>query len=366
MKSTINLLYISACDITRGGVQKCIESWIRNINNIDDYNIYWFCTGKIINKEYYEELQKLDVNIICGNIDISSKKRYIGYYKKVKEIVQKYNIDVIHTNTGMIGEVFLSALIGNKLKVKAIISHSHNDMRQFDNVIKVIVKKPIMHYINKYSTHKLACSKAAVISMFGEINDYQIINNGIDIDKFVANRTNEIKEKYTILNVGALNDQKNQLFLIDVINELYKIRKDFELWIVGEGPLRYLIEERIKNNNLENVVKLLGERNNVNELMKKSNLFVLPSIHEGLPIVLVEAQTAGLKIIASSIITREIAITPLINYLPLEKKQWVTEIDKCLNKHININDFTNNIIEAGYDIKDATNSLRKIYEEIRN
>ena len=202
--------------------------------------------------------------------------------------------------------VMLYPLIAAKISnVKVIIAHSHNASSD-----KGILKK-MLHNINKnfiplFANHFFACSNKAGKWFYSKkimnSKNYFVINNCIDIDKFKFNyetRNNKRKELHlkneniVVGHVGRFNKQKNHTFLIDIFNEAYKENDKLRLVMVGIGPLMNKIKKKVIQLNLSDAVLFLGQRSDVNELMQAMDIFILPSLYEGLPLVGVEAQTSG-------------------------------------------------------------------------
>ena len=131
--------------------------------------------------------------------------------------------------------------------------------------------------------------------------------------------------------VGLWN-KKNHTFLIDVFYELLKKDNNFVLYLIGDGELKRKIENKVKYLNIEDKVKFLGLRNDVNLILQGMDIFLLPSLHEGLPVVGIEAQASGLECIMSENISKEVKITNLVHFLPInDVKEWV---DLILDKKI--------------------------------
>ena len=119
-------------------------------------------------------------------------------------------------------------------------------------------------------------------------------------------------------HVGRFNKQKNHTFLIDIFNEAYKENDKLRLVMVGIGPLMNKIKKKVIQLNLSDAVLFLGQRSDVNELMQAMDIFILPSLYEGLPLVGVEAQTSGLPCLFSDTITKEVKLNTTTKYLSLK------------------------------------------------
>ena len=222
--------------------------------------------------------------------------------------------------------------------------------------------------INTLSTKRLGCSKATNLYMYGDkVKDTVVINNGIDFSKFKSN--DEIKDlsinknKINFITVGRMCEQKNSLFIVEVMNELIKLDSKFHLYWVGNGPKREEIKSLINKYKLEDNITLLGSRKDVPKILTKMNFMLFPSKWEGLPITLVESQVAKLPCFISDKITKE-ADLGLCTVISLEKdeKQWA----KIINNHIKNNTFNKNPIEVkmnSFNIKNVVKDIEEIYSK---
>ena len=163
-----------------------------------------------------------------------------------------------------------------------------------------------------------------------------------------------IENKKVIGHVGRFNPQKNHEFLIDIFNEIYKKDKDTVLLLIGDGYLKEKIEEKVNKLELDESVKFLGVREDIPELMQAMDLFLFPSQFEGLAVVMVEAQAAGLKVITSTGVTTESNITENVEFIELNKsaKYWA---DIVLNSDFKKKNDINLMIKKGYD---STNNVK--------
>lgn len=169
-----------------------------------------------------------------------------------------------------------------------------------------------------------------------------------------------IEGKKVIGHVGRFNPQKNHEFLIDIFNEVYKKNKNVVLLLVGDGYLKEKIEDKVKKLQLEDSVRFLGVREDIPELMQAMDLFLFPSQFEGLAVVMVEAQAAGLKVITSTGVTTESNITNNVNFIDLNKgpQYWA---DIVINSDFRRKDYTKQIINKGYDSSNNVKWLSNFY-----
>jgi glycosyltransferase involved in cell wall biosynthesis len=300
------------------------------------------------------------------------------YRKRIIEFLEDHKeYKIIHSHVIATSGIFQP--IARKKGIKIRISHGHsapNKQKPKDliNFIEIYFKKILKYYTAKNSTHYFACSYEAGEWLFGrKIADSQmtIINNGIDTLKFKYNEEDaknvrkslSINESSLVIgNVGNLNEVKNHKFLLDIFKAVNTILPDSILILVGEGSLRISIEEKIKKLGLNGKVKMLGSRNDVNELLKGFDVFVMPSLFEGLPVSLVEAQASTLPCIISDTITREIDLgLGLVKFVSLDRapEYWAKIIIDNFQGNRNIP--TDMLIERGFDSTTITEWLEDFY-----
>ena len=163
-------------------------------------------------------------------------------------------------------------------------------------------------------------------------------------------------------HVGRFVLQKNHIFLLEAFKDVLAERENVVLILVGVGELKSQIEEIVEKNGLSRNVKFLGERSDVNELFQAMDIFVLPSLYEGLPFVGVEAQASGLKCLFADTITREADITGNVEFLPLEKDEWKNKIVN--HQYYERKNVAKDIECAGYNIKATAEIVQKIFNRI--
>ena len=244
-----------------------------------------------------------------------------------------------------------------------------DENNKFRRKIKIILHKLCCGYVTKNANLKLACSSNASRWLFGD-DSATIIPNGFDIDRFAFSERNReeyrrtlgLKNKFVICSVGRLAYQKNPLFTIDIYKEILKKEKNSVLLFIGEGELRSEIERYVAESHLDSQqVILLGNRNDIPELLAASDVFLLPSRFEGLGIVYMEAQASGMPVFASDQVPDEAFITDLIHRIPLgnSAKQWADEIIKY--KDIPRKDERERIKKKGFDVRVASRMLQQAY-----
>lgn len=343
-----------------GGVESYIINLIRNVDR-DKYQFYFLYRGKIA---YEKEVIELGVELIPVNV---SRHNPIKYIKTFCEIFEKYKFDVVYYNTCDIMSIDM-IMFGKKYGVPVRIIHSHSSYNIIPpNLLHRFTEKWCRKHLNDYATKLLACSKVAGDWMF-EKNDYDIVNNGIKTENFVFDmwirdekrECLDIDGKYVVGFIGRLEEEKNPLFLIDIFAELYKKRDDAVLLVVGEGSLKSEMIQRANQHQVLHAVKFLGVRSDVNQLMNAMDCFLLPSLFEGLPFVLVEAQTNGLPCVVSEDVSRESNITGEIKFISRNEspEHWASVVSEVKLSH-DRRKYVDIIREKRFDIKDTISSVDK-------
>jgi glycosyltransferase involved in cell wall biosynthesis len=298
-------------------------------------------------------------------IDDRTEVGTLKYLINLFQIISKINPDVIHShamfNSGAI--MLVSFLVG----IKKRISHSHNTADQSEKSISRKIFCTIMRILLVlFSTDLLACSKDAGRFLFGSkianSNKTHVLNNAIDVKKFrynamfrekIRNELN-IQDKLVLGHVGRFNKQKNHELLIDIFKLVHEKDQNAVLVLIGTGPLKPMIEEKVRNLGLSSKVKFLGIRDDIANLMQGFDVFLLPSLFEGFPVVLTEAQGAGLPCIVADTITKDSDITGRMKFLDIKysPEVWAQEILALSDFHVD----TSEIIKTkGYDT--STNAL---------
>ncbi|KKL90093.1 hypothetical protein LCGC14_1908150, partial [marine sediment metagenome] len=288
--------------------------------------------------------------------------RAFGQAKKLKKIIIKEGpFDVVHSHYFSNNGLYLK--IAHDAKVPIRISHCHqsNLKIKFTKKIGVLISRKL---IDKYATHRLGCSKEACIFLYGR-RPYQIIYYGIDYHKFKKKKIDRHQayrklglnaDKKYIIQIGRFAKQKNPIFSLDVFKKIADQNAFVDLIIVGHGPLKEKIIRLINHLGLKERVHILNPDINVAEVYKIAECLMLPSLWEGLPFVLIEAQAMGIRCFVSENITQEANIG-LCSYLSLESNIWV----KNIHNYVNQNHKEQIIQHERFDLKKMVINISKIY-----
>ncbi|MBT2216481.1 glycosyltransferase family 1 protein [Virgibacillus dakarensis] len=291
-------------------------------------------------------------------------KNHFKYVKVWKEFLKKHpDYKVIHGHVRSTASIYLGLA---KRFGLITIAHSHNTSSGtgFSSMVKNILQYPIRHIAD----YLFACSKSAGNWLFGKKackkGNFFVINNAIEAKKFIFN--NELRQKkrselriddkFVIGHVGRFHTQKNHEFLIDIFKEVHLQNEKSVLLLVGEGAQKQNIEHKVKELGLINNVIFTGVRPDIPDLLQSMDIFLFPSLFEGLPVTLVEAQASGIPCVVSKNITDEIGVTSLLESIALSKgaEYWAKVVLKYERFYERKNTY-NDIVNSHYDISFVAN-----------
>lgn len=350
-----------------GGIESFIMNYYRHIDRqkiqFDFVNMY--------DEIAYEN----EINLLGGKVyNITSfRSNPVKNYLEIRKIIKNNKYDIIHVN--MLSMAYITPiLVAKDLGVKKIIAHSHNSSMP-PNLFKKILHKVNQIFFNKYITQFCACSKDAGKWMFGDSvleENIHIINNAVDTLHFTYNEIKReeirlklgINDKFVIGNVARFDYQKNHNFLIDIFFEVQQENENAILLLVGDGPLRKSIEEKVAKLSIQDKVIFLGVREDIADLMQVMDVFLLPSYFEGLAVVLIEAQASGLITICSDSIPNEVNVSNSVEFLKLElgSRYWAKLINNLEGKYCRY-DICKKTNLSNFNIKEQVTVLEKIYTE---
>ncbi len=316
-----------------------------------------------------QEIKKMGGKIIY----IPPYQKIFKYQKELIKTLKEGNYKIVHSHINVLSVFSLRA--AKKAGVPIRIAHSHSTTNRVE-FKKNVVKCMLRPFVKLYATHYFACTEHAGKWMFGEraLSDKKIfiMNNAISIDdfKFDDNYRKNMRRELGIDNnrkvighVGRFVEQKNHEYVIDIFNNVKKQDEDAILLLIGQGPLQSSIKKQVESYGLNDSVFFLGQRSDVNKLYSVMDIFIFPSIYEGLGMAVIEAQTAGCKCVVSNNVPREVKLTELVKFVDLkERNTWIEECKVCGNLNRLGIDLRN--IEKKYDIKSQVTNLENIYLEL--
>ena len=339
----------------KGGVESYIKNLCEHLDSKEFEVIYSWPEMKIEGKKWIQPL---------------NRHNYIKYCNFWHHFFKENKFDVIYYNTCDIVSVDLLKF-AKRAGVPVRIIHSHNTDTQFKKKwFHRITEKNNRKNIGNIATNLLACSEEAGRWMFGE-NEFVLIKNGIDLKKYLYNiqvrdecrRKLGLDKEYLIGCVGRLDPQKNPLMSVDIMKKISMIDEMARFIFIGDGELKEKVEKAVKRKELEDKVFMLGARDDVNKWYSALDCLIMPSLFEGLPFTLVEAQAAGLPCVASSAVSVTANLTGLVQYIGLEEdvEIWANKIlEECQMVR---SDMTPQLVSAGYSITDTANQVSKIIKK---
>jgi glycosyltransferase involved in cell wall biosynthesis len=345
-----------------GGVEAVVMNYYRNIDR-SKIQFDFICDEDSTNIPY-DEIKKLGGKVIL----IPQYQKVFKYHKKLKQVLKEENYKIVHSHINTLSVFSLFAAKCARVPVRIAHSHSTTNKKEWK---KNLMKQALRPFSKKYATDYFACTEHAGRWLFGdrtfERGKVSIINNAIDLDifkydeKLRKEKRKKLKIKDDTLVVGHIGRfvaQKNHTFLIDIFNELHKKKKNSILLLIGQGPLMDEIKEKVEILGISDSVKFLGQRDDVNELYNVMDLFLFPSLYEGLGMVLIEAQANGLPCIASTEVPKIADISNNVQFYDLNDS-----IDIWL-KNYETNRFKFICKNCIYDIKKEAEKLEKYYMKI--
>ena len=377
------LVLITVMD--RAGAETMMMNYLRHI---DRGKIHMdFLINRPERADYEDEVEKLDSKIyhMCA-LYPGKFRRYRREFRRFLE--EHNNYDVIHSN--LEEKSYYALKIAKEMGINVRIAHAHSAPKGHD--LKMIMRLYFRKKMQKYCTHRVACGEKAAKWLFGDdinivsMKDYVEKNNSIDampdngrehetvvimknaIDTKKFRIELGIDEKTLVIgHIGRFVPVKNQSFLIDIFKNVNNIQSDSRLLLIGGGNSKEEIsykqemQSKVKKLGLEDKVIFTGVRDDVNKLMEAMDIFVMPSLSEGFPVTLVEAQAAGLRCLVSDNIQNDVNLTGEIQYKALEdgEEEWGEKVLEMVESEKT--DAYEMVVEKGYDIEDNAGWLERFY-----
>ena len=345
----------------KGGKETFIINIYKKLIPTNQYEFYFIAYDKQIAYEDY--LKQTGASVI----HVPPRNKGLIKYMLVLDSLlrhEKYDVVWAHKTTLSACELlFLSKLRG----VRKRIVHSHSSSNMGGRFTY------LMHSINKvllplWVTDRLACSESAA-QWFYRNDNYQIINNGIDVERFrfdpqireSIRKDLGLEGSFVVGHVGRFGVEKNHTKLLNVFYEVKKLKPDAKLVLCGDGEERTQIETLIEELKLKDSVLLLGVINNVHQVLQAMDVLMMPSLFEGLPFALLEAQASGLRCVVSDTVSQESNITGQTVFLPLDldNSKWAQELlraDSLINRFESASVISNN----GYNINCSVKEIEQI------
>ena len=348
-----------------GGVEAVLMNYYRNIDHTK-VQFDFICDDDSINIPY-DEINSLGGKVIL----IPPYQKVFKYHKQLKKVLKEKNYKIVHSHINTLS--IFSLFAAYKAKVPVRIAHSHsttNKLEKKKNILKQIFKP----FSKLFATHYFACTKHAGNWMFGNKKEIYILNNAIELDRYKYNIDirNKIRKELNINDdtlvighIGRFVEQKNHRYLIDIFNEIHSKNNNSILILIGQGPLQDEIKDKVNKLGLDNSVLFLGQLDNANEYYQAFDIFLLPSLYEGLGMVLIEAECSGLLSYTSTEVPLEAKVTDNLYYMSLKDNPsiWSNNILDSIKDYNRVS--CEDIVKrSGYDITIESSKLVNKYIEL--
>ncbi|PDY22112.1 glycosyltransferase [Bacillus cereus] len=372
MRISMRILQIVDNLAIKSGVSSVVMNLYRNI----DRNLVQF-DFLVMNKveiSYENEIKEMGGNIYYVRSPLTFKT-IIGSIFDTKKFFKRYarEYDVVHLHSPT--TVIFNLSFAKYYKIPNRIVHSHSTMFS-KNKVKKFINFLLCLNLKRYANIYWACSIKAGEFLFGkkyiQKNKVKIINNAIDLEDYAFNKVLRekyrqelgISNKYVVGHVASFNEIKNHTFLIDAFHNVCQHNDDSVLVLVGDGPMYHQIIDLVRSMGIEDKVIFLGFRKDISVILNIFDVFVLPSLKEGLPVCAVEAQASGLPCFLSSSITREVDLGN-VEYLDLDIETWVAALKR--NKQNKDRDLTYDLLHStAFNIKKEAKRVEKFYTKMHN
>lgn len=355
--------------IINGGQETFVNNLIENIN-LSDMSIDLFTPYYCENKLYKMNVEDKGGQVFEAGLKFEPGKSRFNIKNSLISIFKNNHYDVVHIHSGSVSVIAIAAQIARMNCCDRVIVHSHSPS-EHETLKHMLAKLYFYRALSKYPTDYLACSMNAALWKYPKyiaLKKTKIIKNGINLEKYkfdyevrkkMRSKLSISMNEYLIGHVGRFSKEKNHLFLLNVFWGLLQKKYNVRLILLGNGKLQEDIKNKAKELGIENKVIFTGNVTNVNEYMQAFDVFVLPSLYEGLPFAGVEAQASGLPLIVSDGVSDELKITDSVEYIKLDEFEWIKAIEKKLNYHRYNN--IEQLQKEGYDIIQTSEEIYDIY-----
>lgn len=365
MSEPIRILHVLG-GLNLGGAESRIMDLYRNLDRNEIQ--FDFLVHSAAEQYFDKEVEKLGGRIYrvpqFRLYNLFSYKRALRHF-----FAEHHEFRAVHGHMTSTASVYLP--IAKKAGVPVTIAHSRS--AGVSGGLKGIATKWLRRSLKHRADYCLACSKEAGEAVFGkkwvEQGKVEVIPNAIDASKYVFDEEKRrkmrqdlgIQDKFVIGHVGSFREPKNHTFLIQVFAKLLERRSDAVLLLLGEGALMEQVKRQTEELGLSDAVRFLGNRSNVADYYQAMDYLVFPSLYEGLPGTVVEAQTCGLKCLISDTITSEVRITDLVTVFSLERsaEEWADYV--LLHCTYERRGRLEDIVKNGFDINAQVERYKEIY-----
>lgn len=366
----MKVLQVSCDGLGNGGVQKVIMDITKSLSTKIQFDIVLFTDETRFYDNAFKELGGKIFRIV-ERCHYNSKlirmlakicNSFLLPWRIYTIILENGPYEAIHCHNGI--EAGLCNMGAYFAGVPVRISHSHRSDTNYGNIKSKVYTMLLRPFVNLFSNQKIGCSDAACESLFGKGCRHTVIINCVDFEKFNMNNYKNIKRrKFAFVHVGQYCANKNQEFILEVFSRIIKCIPEATLDFVGFGPYKLNLKKLVKKLNLQGKVVFHPHDCDVPRLFAGSSYMIFPSLFEGAPLTVIEAQVMGVYCFASNAVPYNVDLGN-IKYLDLELKsqKWAENIIQTINEEKDCHREIINTIKAKYDIK----NIAKKYEELYN
>lgn len=348
-------------DMNYGGVEMVVMNYYRHIDRTKVQFDFIVLEGSSIPQR--EEIEKLG-----GRIYVVPRYTHLVQYERaIQKIFKENRYQIVHSHMNTLSVFSLWG--AKKIGIPNRIIHNHSTAGKGETK-KNLIKYALRPFAKMNATQLCACSRYAGEWMFGKNTEFKVIHNAIDLERYRYNEEVRselrkelgLEDKFVIGHIGRFCFQKNHDFLIDIFDEVCRKREDAVLMLIGEGELENEVRGKVHRLGLDDRVLFLGKKADAYRYYQAMDVFLLPSRYEGLPVVGVEAQAAGLVTIYSTEVSSEVAVTELTSFISLDKsaERWAEAVIEIGGKYKR-RDTCEDLKKAGFDIKIEAGKLEQFY-----
>lgn len=341
----------------------------------ETYVFDYYTMGNFLKDAVYDSIVKDGGVCYSANLRKNKLLGHIVLPFNFYSFLKSRNYEIVHIHSEVAYKQFLYVIAAHCAGVDKIIVHSHSsDIDGEHKKLKLVLHKFFRRCVNMMGTDFLACSMPAAEWMFDASiiasNRFHLVDNGIVAEKyrfdapkraFMRNKL-DVDDFIVLGHVGALKKVKNQMFLVELMSKL-DVNK-YKLILVGDGEDRNKIEEAARRAGCSESIVMLGSRNDVDNVMQAFDVVVFPSIFEGVPMALIEAQAMGIPVLASNQINPLVKVNPNFRFIPIGSgniEVWKKEIENIAGNHIEEQGYYS-IAQSKFNIKKSADCLRNVYQ----
>lgn len=352
----------------RGGIETYLYKLTSGIDR-SKFSFSFIDTSKTV-PCFYQEL----IDMGCKFYKITPRKRSIFKNKKdLEHLFNKHHFDIFHCHINTLSYIE-PVIVALRHNVKVIV-HSRNAGTAGSKITR------LLHLLNSFRLPKdIVCISVSSLAgdwLFGKSADFKIYNNGIDLGMFRFDQSSRAsireawgvgQDDFLVGHVGAFLPAKNQPFIVDVFNEIIKRRPGSKLVMVGDGVLIGKSIRRVRQLRLLEHVHFTGKREDISSVLSAMDLFLFPSLYEGFPNAVLEAQATGLPCLVSTNVTDEVIIQESSRRIPLDSgaSSWAWHAIDLMNVPIDRSSAHYAIADAGFSVEDELTKVEELYFSVLN